>query len=84
MTHALATQSVSSRLRYVERSVVAGRVIHGPEFAVGARRAVGGDLRPLAVVWVFGDEREPALGVSETQEHSSQRSIGGASLISVR
>ena len=38
MTHALATQSVSSRLRQRERSVVAGRVIHGPELGDDVRQ----------------------------------------------
>ena len=60
-TLALATQSVSSRLRQPERSVVTGRVIHGPELTVSTGRAVRRDLRWLVAVWVFGDEREPAF-----------------------
>lgn len=41
--------AVSSRLRREERSVVAGRLIHGPKLTIGARRALRGDLRPFAV-----------------------------------
>ena len=36
-------------------------MIDGPEFAVSTRRAIGGDLRPLAVIGILGDEGEPAL-----------------------
>ena len=61
MTHALPTQSVSSRLGQPE-SGVPGRVIHGPEFAIGTGRAVRGYFRWLVAVWVFGDEGEPAFG----------------------
>ena len=60
--HALATQSVSSRLRQPERSLPAGRVIHRPKLAIGTGRAVRGYLRWLVAVWVFGDEREPTPG----------------------
>ena len=55
------SSSVSSRLRRDERSVVPGRVIHGPEFAVGARRAVGCYLWRLVVVGKVGDKGEPTF-----------------------
>jgi hypothetical protein len=60
MTLALATDSVSSRLRQHERSIVASCVIDRPHLPVGAWRAVAGYLRPLAVLGILGDEREPA------------------------
>jgi hypothetical protein len=79
--HALATQSVSSRLRQPERSLPAGRVIHRPKLAIGTGRAVRGYLRWLVAVWVFAMNASQPLPVSETQRHSSQRSFGGASRI---
>lgn len=51
----------SARLRLLEQSEVVGLTRSCIELAGCAWRAVGGDLRPLAVVWIFGDEGEPAF-----------------------
>ena len=71
-----------------EHSVVAGRVIHGPEFAVGTGRAVRRYLRWLVAVWVFGDEGEPAFaGVGDATAFLAaqhRRSIPGPPVLGQR